>query len=218
MMKKSLLLSLSVALSMSASLSYANEPVPLYIENNIATFRSMLGKPLLDAVNQFNNEQRLILEKLAPQGASFFLFPNEKVPGEPFDSLRQRTYLSLAMTTCAGSKDLDAKISSVSVWEGLYDDPVSKDTGDDGSDKREDRLYIAFHLQRLLELMNPSSVISTPSSLRAPRVSQLKGIVFEYVRGDLTETLSLVNDLSEASMKFSPRFNWQTSNSSFCPK
>jgi hypothetical protein len=168
-----------------------------YIEQASAAYRGMLGKPLLDSVVTLNNEQPIILETISTLGASFFYNPNKKVMNETFDALRQRTQLAITITTCSGSKDWTAKISSVAVWETLDADS---------------RAHAGTAVQRIIEEMGPGNVVSTPSNLRAPRVASLNGVVFEYVKGDTTESLSFLTEGGEL------RLNWSAANTSFCPK
>lgn len=182
------LLCVSIALIATPYLVRAEETRTMFLQSIIPELRSQVGKSLLDVVVPFNNERNLILERLTPQGASFFAGDNKAV-GESFDQLRKRSYFALSITTCSGSKSLDAKISSIIAWELV---------ADSGGSGMNDRAYIALHLQHLLELMNSPASISTPSSMRSPRAAPLRGLVFEYVKGDTTETLSVLDDMEDS--------------------
>jgi len=208
-MYKGGLLIVATAIAYSAiGSTHAADINAIYLEQNIPIFRNFIGRPLLEAVIGLNNGQNLVLETLTPQGATFF-WTGDKIPGETFDSLKARTLLSVSITTCNGAKDLEATISGVSIWQALIE------RGDGGINQQA---YVATHLQRLLELMNSPPSITTPNALRPPRAASVKGIVFEYVKGDTTEQLSLLNDPGEKIPEFTLRANWQIVSSAHCPK
>ena len=56
--------------------------------------------------------------------------------------------------------------------------------------------------------------ISTPTTLRAPRIPNLVGPVFEYVRGDRTTVVGLLNDTGNDRLML----NWAISDASVCRK
>ena len=208
-MYKSGLLIVATAIAYSAiGSTHAAEINTIYLEENMPIFRNLVGRPLLGAVMGLNNGQNLVLETLTPQGATFFWGGN-KMPGESFDSLKTRTLLSVSITTCSGAKDLEAIISGVSIWQALIE------RGDGGINQQA---YVATHLQRLLELMSSPPSITTPNALRPPRAASVKGIVFEYVKGDTMEQLSLLNDPGEKILEFTLRANWQIVSTEHCPK
>ena len=91
------------------------------------------------------------------------------------------------------------------MWETL-------DGKDDDSSGLAPAAQSGLGLEQLLSLMNTPPRVVTPSTLRVPRVKMLHGPVFEYVRGDTTETLSLVNEGKTL------RINWTSMNTSTCPK
>jgi hypothetical protein len=87
----------------------------------------------------------------------------------------------------------------VSVWEEL--------------DERE-RRQTGRILKEVLELINDPLAISTPTTLRAPRIPNLVGPVFEYVRGDRTTVVGLLNDTGNDRLML----NWAISDASVCRK
>ena len=187
----------------------AAEPPPLTLPNELAGLREQLGKPLLDTVVSYTNEKPWILGSFTAQGASFAL-TTSKIVGENFNALRQRSVFAVSFTTCSGSKSLEGKITSVIAWQALL--PSDKA---DGSMNFQGQT--ASYVQSLLELMNSPRAITNPSTVRAPRDPKLKGVVFEYVKGDTTETFSLLDD-TELNPAAALRLSWQAVNTSFCPK
>ena len=166
----------------------------------ITGLRAMVGKPLLDQTIQFSNEQNFTLTALTPEGSRFYLGGTGKMPGETVDEMRQRHAYVVALTPCPGTHDLTAKISSVAIWQTLSG--AGQVSGS----------QIALGLEQLLAMMNTPAGVVTPSTLRVPRVRSLHGPVFEYVRGDITETLSFVNEGAPL------RLNWTSSNTGICPR
>ena len=156
-----------------------------------------LGKPLLSTAIDISNENRIVLQSLTAQSA-IFLF-GSKEPGEIIEALRKRAALSVILSTCSGNKDLEAPIASVSVWEEL--------------DERE-RRQTGKILKEVLELINDPLAISTPTTLRAPRIPNLVGPVFEYVRGDRTTVVGLLHDTGNDRLML----NWAISDASVCRK
>ena len=186
----------------------AAEPSPTFIESTGPLLRAMLYQPILDTVVKFNNEQSLVLGRLTPQGASFFAGA-EKVAGEKFDATRQRATLSIAVTTCNGATGWDAKISGISVWEALpWDAEHNSGPGP----------YAAYHLEKVLETITGTDGITTPNSVRSPRVVELDGPVFEYIKGNTIQTVSLLNDTNAKDQRLRLMMNWTISDSSSCPK
>ena len=166
----------------------------------IPDLRAMIGKPLLDQTIQFSNERNLTLTALTPEGSRFYLGGTGKMAGESVDEMRQRHPYVVALTPCPGTHDLAAKISSVAIWRTL-----------NGAGQGESP-QVALGLEQLLAMMNTPAGVVTPSTLRVPRVRSLHGPVFEYVRGDITETLSFVNEGAPL------RLNWTSSNTGICPR
>lgn len=200
-----LLISLTGATAVQAA-----DPPTLALANSMSRLRDTLGKPLLETVVSLNNTTALVLENLTPQGASFTT-SGRKTPGESFDILRKRSYFAISFSTCSGAASLDAKISSVIAWQLVSPkDPDSRESVNYQG-------YTAAYLQQLLQLLNTPPAISNPSTLRAPRTNSLGGVVFEFVKGDTTETLSLIDDV-DVSPDNALHFSWQAVNTSFCPK
>ena len=80
-MYKGGLLIVATAIAYSAiGSTHAADINAIYLEQNIPIFRNFIGRPLLEAVIGLNNGQNLVLETLAPQGATFFWAGN-KIPG-----------------------------------------------------------------------------------------------------------------------------------------
>lgn len=191
--------SISVALSLPAS---AQAPNPEFVIGRfIGPMRDMIGKPLLDASIDFNNKSPFILEALTPEGSRFFFGGNGKTPGQSATDLRQQKGFSIFISACPGAHDLTAKISTVSIWQTLDEDQ-----------KIKDHPYIGLGLEELLTLMNTSPGMATPTTLRAPKPKELHGPVFEFVRGDTTEVLAIVNEGSET------RISWGITNTAICSK
>jgi hypothetical protein len=172
------------------------EDAAFYTGRFVPRLRAMIGRPLLDESIAFNNATGFVLEELLPEGSRFFLGGNGKRPGENADDMRQNHGFIVLITPCSGSHDLNAKISTVAIWENL-DSKEASDTG--------------VGLEQLLALMNTPPGVVTPSTLRVPKVKNLHGPVFEYVRGDTTETLSLVNEGAAL------RLSWTSTNTGVCP-
>lgn len=186
---------LAVAATCVAAPAFAQERL-FYIGQIMPTFRAMIGKSMLDQSIAFNNSTSFVLEELVPEGARFFFGGSSKKPGENADDMRQSHDLIVLITPCTGIHDLTAKVSAVAVWERL-----------DG----KDALASGVGLEQMLSLMNTPPGVVTPSTLRVPRIKTLHGPVFEYVRGDTTETLSLVNEGNAL------RINWTSTNTAVCP-
>jgi hypothetical protein len=164
--------------------------------------RAMVGKPMLDQTIDFSNRSPFVLESLAPEGSRFFFGGNSKQPGESADDMRQRHGFIVVMTPCPGTRDLAAKVSTVATWETVSLGEPSKDSVQ----------QMGLGIEQLLAMMNSPPGVVTPSTLRVPRVKNMHGPVFEYVRGDTTETLSLLNEGTPL------RINWTISNTGICPR
>ena len=192
---------------LSQAVSQVKTPVfPIY--TIVPDMRPLIGKSLLDTAVKINNERPFILETLNPQGATFFL-GGKKAPGEVADALRHRTTLSVVFTTCSGSQGLEGKISAISVWERIDEDG-------DGDVRMKN---VATGMQQMLEIVNTPPTVVTPSTLRSPKASQLQGLVYEYTRGDTTETVSLTDELgSTGALDPQLRVSWSITNTSICPK
>lgn len=162
----------------------------------IPDMRAMIGKPLLDQAIDFNNKWPFVLESLTPEGSRFFFGGSTKVLGETADDMRQKHGLVVLVTPCPGAHDYTAKVASVALWETLSSDETTQ---------------LGLGMEQLLAMMNTPSGVVTPSLLRIPRFKNLHGPVFEYVRGDTTETLSMLNEGSPL------RLNWTVSNTGICP-
>jgi hypothetical protein len=172
------------------------------LTNVIGNMRDLIGKSLLDVTVDLNNNSKFVLESITPEGTRFFWGGSSKEPGENADSLRQSKAFSILITPCSGVHDLRAKVSSVAMWQTL----------DDRNMQINVQPTIGLGLQQLLEVMNaPTTGVVTPSAMRSPRTNDLKGLVFEYVRGDTTETVSLVNEGSPL------RISWSITNTAVCP-
>lgn len=165
----------------------------------IPSARAAIGKTLLDWTISTNNTTAWILHRLDPAGA-YFASPGDKAPAETVDALRSRSSFAMFATTCPGAKDHTAKISSVTVWQ-----TVAEHERVPGG--------IGLGMQQFLQAMNEPPAVQTPGVLRAPRVAQLKGVVFEYTKGDTIESASLVN---EAGLGL--RLNYVIANTAVCPK
>ena len=200
----------AIMFAASISSGSAGEVPTILLEEAIPELRSQIGKPLIDTVVQLNNDKEWVLEKVTPQGAFFFHGADSKSPAENFDTLRRRSQFAVSFTTCTGSKSLDSKIANIIAWQVVSDAETISHTND--------RALIAAHLQRLLESVNAPAVVVTPSTMRAPKADQLRGVVFEFVKGDTTENVSVLDDISERSLRSMLRFSWQIVNNSYCPK
>jgi hypothetical protein len=192
-------LGLTVALAAGAWLS---APLPVAAQSpvvpSISWIKSLgksLGQPLLPTAIDLSNRNRIVLQSLTPEAATFLF--GSKEPGEAIESLRKRASLSVILSTCSGNTALEGPIAAVSVWEQL-DDRESKAAGK--------------VLKEVLELVNDPPGIATPSNLRAPRLPNLVGPVFEYVRGTQTTVVGLLNDTSNDRLML----NWAASDASVC--
>lgn len=161
----------------------------------IKSLGKSLGKPLLPTALDISNRNRIVLQSLTPESATFLF--GSKEPGESIESLRKRASLSIILATCSGNTALDGPIASVSVWEQL--------------DDRESKLSARI-LEEVLELVNDPPAIATPTQLRAPRLPNLNGPVFEYVRGTQTIVVGLLNDTGNDRLTL----NWAVSDASVC--
>ncbi len=199
-----------VALSyLTVNPAFADDTPSTIIQFYIPTLRDMLGKSLIDTAVTFSNERPIVLEKIVPQGATFYLSARGgKVTNENFDQLRGRSVFAVSLVTCNGAKSLDAKISNVIAWEIVQSETNSSYLGTYAN-------TVAISLERLLGMMNSSASVTTPSTMRSPRGGQLHGLVFEYVKGDTTETISLLNE-GEASSTL--KVSWSATNTAYCPK
>jgi hypothetical protein len=169
----------------------------------VTEMREMIGKPLLDKTIEFNNKSPFVLESLAPEGSRFFFGGSSKQPGESADDMRQKHGFIIIMTPCPGAHDFSAKVASVAAWETISG----------GESMEENVQQMGLGIEQLLAMMNsPPGVVVTPSTLRVPRVKNLRGPVFEYVRGDTTETLSFLNEGSPL------RITWTITNTGICPR
>lgn len=189
--------------------AHAAEPPYLPLTAEVGGLRELLGKPLIDTIVDLTNTKRWVLERATPQGASFALTSTKNV-GETFDQLRKRSYFAVSLSTCPGAKGLDAKISSVIAWQSLRPADLQQSTPNFQS-------YTAAYLESLLGAVNSPPSVSNASTMRAPRGGNLRGIVFEFVKGDTTENVSLLDDMDTPS-DGDLRLSWQAVNSSFCPK
>ena len=187
----------------SWSAGAAEVPPDLYLLRSIGELREYLGKPLLDTVIDVNNKGILGLHTLSAQGSTF-AYNAGRTPNESFDSLRQRSHFAVSFTTCPGSKEISSKISSIIAWERLETNTLQTS-------------YVAVYLQKILESINLPPSITNPSTIRAPRIGKLTGLVFEYVKGDTTENVSLIDEL-DLPQSNALRFSWQATNMSYCPK
>jgi hypothetical protein len=158
-----------------------------------------LGQPLLSTAIDLSNRNRIVLQSLTPESATFLF--GSKEPGESFESLRKRASLSIVLSACSGNTSLDGPIASVAVWEQL--------------DERESKLSGKV-LKEVLELVNDPPGISTPSNLRAPRLPGLVGPVFEYARGTQIIVVGLLNETSASNDRL--MLNWAASDPSVCRK
>jgi hypothetical protein len=161
----------------------------------IKSLGKSLGQPLLPTALEVSNLNRIVLQSLTPESATFLF--GSKEPGESLESLRKRASLSVILATCSGNTALDGPIASVSVWEQL--------------DERESKMSARI-LREVLELVNDPPSISTPTQVRAPRLPNLTGPVFEYVRGTQTIVVGLLNDTGNDRLMI----NWAASDSSVC--
>jgi hypothetical protein len=201
-----------VALTMGAALFCCNSS-PVMAEDSvfltariIPELRPMIGKPLLEQTIAFSNSKGVVLEAITPEGARFFWGGNGKQPGESADDMRKSHYLVVLLNPCPDAHDMTSKISSISVWEEAAPDKLL-----DRDEQVRQLKQTGLGLEQLLSIMNTPSAVVTPSTLRTPRVKSLHGPVFEYVRGDTTETLGFLNE-GEAL-----RINWTSSNTGVCP-
>ena len=161
----------------------------------IRTLGKTLGQPLLPAALELSNRNRIVLQSLTAESATFLF--GSKEPGESIESLRKRASLSVILSSCSGNTSLDGPIAAVSVWEQLSD-KESKSAGE--------------ILAEVLELVNEPEAISTPTTLRASRLPNLSGPVFEYVRGTKTMVVGLLNDAVNGNLML----NWAASDRSVC--
>jgi hypothetical protein len=197
------LLYFSCGLIIAIQSPYASAQSPqIAISGWIAPMREMIGKPMLDQVIDFNNKSSFILEALTPDGARFFIGGSSKTAGATADNLRQEKIFSILITPCPGAHDLGAKIASIAMWQTIVDE----------SAKVDESSKIGLGMEQLLAMMNTPPGVVTPSTLRVPRTKDLRGPVFEYVRGDTTEALGLVNEGAAL------RINWSTTNMAVCPR
>jgi len=161
----------------------------------IKTLGKKLGQPLLPTALDLSNRNRIVLQSLTAESATFLF--GSKEPGESIESLRKRASLSVILTTCSGNVALDGPIAGVSVWEQL--------------NERESKIAGKV-LKEVLEQVNDPPAIATPTTLRAPRLANLSGPVFEYVRGTQTIVVGLLNDSSNDQLML----NWATTDPSVC--
>lgn len=161
----------------------------------IKTLGKKLGQPLLPTALELSNRNRIVLQSLTAESATFLF--GSKEPGESIESLRKRASLSVILTTCSGNVALDGPIAGVSVWEQL--------------NERESKIAGKV-LKEVLEQVNDPPAIATPTVLRGPRLANLSGPVFEYVRGTQTTVVGLLNDSSNDQLML----NWATTDPSVC--
>jgi hypothetical protein len=189
--------------------SYADDtPANVFeMEQLMPQLRNYIGGSLIGStIDMVNNTQGLILENLVPQGTVYS--NGSKQQGDTVDQLRSVGTITVSISTCAGATSLDAKVSRVSFWEDLPP-PQPNQSGPD------ERAQAALGLQQMLEAMQDPPSVQTPGALRAAH-DGFHGITFEYTKGDVTETLSFVNEDANdptASLKI----NWSATNTAACP-
>ena len=117
----------------------------------LTEMRADVGKPLLETSLGMINNFPLIVEKITPQGASFFA-GGSKIAMQNVDELRAAHPFIIAFTTCPNASSLEAKIETVAVWEDISDD--------------SERGTIASAMQQMLEAMNnpAASVVIGPAT------------------------------------------------------
>jgi hypothetical protein len=165
----------------------------------IKSLSKELGQPLLATAIDLSNRNRIVLQSLTAESATFLF--GSKEPGESLESLRKRASLSVILSTCSGNTAIDGPIAAVAVWEQL--------------DERESKLAGKV-LKEVLELVNDPPGISAPTNVRPPRLPGLVGPVFEYARGTQTIVVALLNDTSTSNDRL--MLNWAASDPSVCRK
>ena len=166
----------------------------------LTQMRDDIGKPLLETSLNIINNGTLVVEKINPQGASFFA-GGLKTALQSVDELRTAHPFIIAMTTCPNASSLEARIETISVWEDIGDD--------------SERGAIASAMQQMLEAMNNPPAVQTPSVMRAPQTKGLRGVIFEYNRGDTKEQFSLLNE-SSAPAGRGLKLQWSINNEAVC--
>ncbi len=166
----------------------------------LTQMRDDIGKSLLEVSLKIINNGTLVVEKISPQGASFFA-GGSKAAMQSVDELRAAHPFIIAMTTCPNASSLEAKIETIAVWE---------DIGDDG-----ERGAIASAMQQMLEAMNNPPAVQTPSVMRAPQTKGFRGVIFEYNKGDTKEQFSFLNEsVTPASRGL--KLQWSINNEAVC--
>ena len=169
--------------------------------------RAMIGKPLQDQSINFSNTSPFVLGTLGPEGARFFYGGSGKVPGETADLMRQMHRFVVLLTPCRS--DLSAKVESVTLWATISSSASATD-----SNNRIPEVLQNFGLsmEQLLSMMNSPPAVGTPGTLRASQAKNLRGPVFVYNQGDITQTISFLNEGPAL------RVNWKMENTAICPR